>query len=214
MNLPRLTLALSLALAAAAPAAQAGDFAACFSLKPGVAYDAGRDSVRIVRERFGERDAIAVVSSGDGVKTATYYDPSGRALLGSVQYGIADWGGDASKPAITERYAQTPQFPASAKPGAKFRLSGAGQRITHNDGASQDIQYDGFDDYVFVGFEDLELPVDFEPRKFPGTCHLKAGDAENSAEFWYAPGFGRVKFVRYMGKEPLMTLQLDSIKSE
>jgi hypothetical protein len=213
MNPTRIRIALGLALVAV-PVAQAADFAACFSLKPGLAYEMNDSKIRIVRERFGDRDAIALVTSGSGVKTSTYYDPDGRALLGSVQYGIAALGGDASAPVITERYTQTPEFPAKAKPGDKFKLHGAGKRTLHNEDSVEDLNYPGFSDFTFVGFEDLELPVDFTPRTFSGTCHLKAGDAESSAEFWYAPGFGLIKFVRYQGKETFFSQQLESIATE
>ncbi|MGO4261124.1 hypothetical protein [Lysobacter sp. TAB13] len=215
MTTLRIRAALSLAIASiAAPAAHAADFAACFSLKPGAAYEMDDSKIRVVRERFGDRDAIALVSSGSGVKTSTYYDPSGRALLGSVQYGIAALGGNAAAPVITERYTQTPEFPAKAKPGDKFKLRGAGKRTLHNDDSVEDLNYPGFSDFTFIGFEDLELSVDFTPRTFSGTCHLKAGDAEHSAEFWYAPGFGLIKFVRFQGKEAFFSQQLESITAE
>lgn len=211
MNPLRTAIALSFVVAAtAAQAAHAADFAACFTLKPGVAYMIDDDKIRISRERFGDREAIAMISSA-GVPTTTYYDPSGRALLGSVQYGIA---GDANAPVVTERYAQTPEFPATAKPGAKFKLQGKGQRTLHGEGTVENLEYPGFDHFTFVGFEDLELPVDFKKRKFPGTCRLKAQEDGLVAEFWYAPGFGRVKFVRYQNGEAQITLQLDSILSE
>lgn len=166
-----------------------------------------------MRDRFGDREAIAQVSSA-GLRTTTYYDPGGRALLGKVQYGIAAWGADPDAPVITERYAQTPEFPATAKPGGTFKKHGHGQRTLHNEGTVEDLAYPGFSEYTFVGFDDLALPVNFATRIFPNTCHLKAREGEAAAEFWYAPGFGLVKFVRYEGDKPLMTLQLDSILSE
>lgn len=208
-------LAILAIAAPAAHAAQAGDFAACFSLKPGVSYLMDDTKIQIVRERFGERDAIAVISAGSGVRSATFYDASGRGRLGDIQYGIAEWGGDPKTAVITETYSQPLLFPAQATPGGKFKLSGGiGQRNVHSEQEVTELTYQGFTDYTFVGFEDLELKVDYKPRTFAGTCHLRAEVDDGHAEFWYAPGFGMIQFKRYTVSGLLLAQALESVISE
>lgn len=69
-------------------------------------------------------------------------------------------------------------------------------------------------DYTFVGYEDLDVEIDFKPRTFANTCHLATTFEDGRAEVWYAPGFGRIKFQRYSGDSLLMSDEISSIVNE
>lgn len=202
------------AVAIASPASAAADFAACFSLKPGVSFGAERTTVSIDKAKFMGQDAIAVTQSEGGVSSASFYDASGRKLLGNVRYGISAMGGDAKVPVMTESYSKAPEFPAKAAPGAKFQLSGSGKLENHAAETSTALEYEGFSDYTFVGFEDLPTQIDYKERTFKNTCHLRAEFEGGRMEAWYAPGFGRVQFERYSGDSLLMSESIDSIIQE
>lgn len=202
------------AVAIASPASAAADFAACFSLKPGVSFGAERTTVSIDKAKFMGQDAIAVTQSEGGVSSASFYDATGRKLLGNVRYGISAMGGNAKSPVTTESYSKAPEFPSKAAPGAKFQLSGSGKLENHADETSTPLEYEGFSDYTFVGFEDLSTKIDYKERTFKDTCHLSAEFEGGRMEAWYAPGFGRVQFERYSGDSLLMSESIDSIIQE
>lgn len=202
------------AVAISSQATAAPDFAACFSLKPGVSFGAERTTVSIEKAKFMGQDAIAVTQSEGGVSSASFYDASGRKLLGNVRYGISAMGGDAKAPLMTESYSKAPEFPGKAAPGAKLKLSGSGKLENHADETSTPLEYEGFSDYTFVGFEDLATKIDYKDRTFSNTCHLSAEFEGGRMEAWYAPGFGRVKFERYSGDSLLMAEEIDSVIQE
>ncbi len=208
----RTTLALGLS-ALAAPAF-AADFAACFTLTPGLRWSNGDETLTIEQATFNGQDAIKVHSAGGGVGMASYYDASGRQLLGEERYGISAWGGDAAQPVMTDTFKPAPTFPERAKPGERFQLSGQGERTHHVEETVTPIDYDGFTDYTFVGFEDVQAEVDNAPRTFKDTCHLTATFEDNRIEAWYAAGFGRIKFERYMGEELLMRDEIEAIHAD
>jgi hypothetical protein len=106
-----ITAAASTSAIAAAPS-----FADCFKLKPGVAYTlSDRSKVQIVKSQFAGKAAVGVVSTDGGVKTARFFDETGRQRLGSEQYGVAALGGNASKVVIKEVFTapfpEGPHFP-------------------------------------------------------------------------------------------------------
>ncbi len=206
--------ALALGLAALSAPALAGDFASCFALTPGLSWSNGDETLTIEKAVFAGQDAIRVNSAGGGVGTASYYDASGRQFLGQERFGISAWGGDASKPVMTDIFKPAPTFPASARPGDRFELAGKGQRTHHVEETVEPLDYDGFSDYTFVGFEDVEAEVGFQPRTFKDTCHVTATFEDNRIEAWYAAGFGRIKFERYVGNELLMRDEIESIDAE
>lgn len=215
---PLRTLALAGLAALSAPAAHAaGDFAACFSLKPGTVFYMQDSKIEIARERFGQRDAIAVIQTDEGVRSKQLYSADGRSHYGSVRYGIAAFGGDPDAPIMTDAYDPAPQFPAKASPGGSFKIAGRGQRTQHGlEGGDEveEIAYEGFSDFTFVGFEDLSLEVDGKPRTFAGTCRLKAGEGDTSLERWYAPGFGMIQFQRYSGDSVVYSRSLSRVEKE
>ncbi|MNK24583.1 hypothetical protein D3C87_428930 [compost metagenome] len=203
---------LLLGLAALSAPAGAADFATCFTLTPGLSWSNADETLTIERATFLGQDAIRVSSAGGGVATASYFDASGRQLLGQERLGIAAWGGDASKPVMTDTFKPAPTFPQNATPGARFEVNGKGERTHHVEETVEPIDYDGFSDYQFVGFEDVAVEVDGQPRTFKDTCHLTATFEDNRMEAWYAAGFGRIKFERYMGSELLMRDEIESIE--
>ena len=207
----RSTLALGLS-ALAAPAFAAADFAACFTLTPGVSWSNGQETITIAKAPFaGNDDAVSVTTSGGGISSAEFFDRSGRQQLGKIRYGIAAWGADGAAPVMTDTYSPAPTFPATAKPGERFTLTGKGERTNHAQETVSPLEYEGFADYTFVGFEDLEVEIGFQPRTFANTCHLTATFEEGRAEVWYAPGFGRIKFQRYSGDMLLMSDEISQI---
>ena len=209
----RSTLAFALS-ALAAPAFAAADFATCFTLTPGLRYSTGDETLTIEKAEFAGQQAIRVQSAGGGVGTAAYYDASGCQLLGQDRYGISAWGGDASRPVMTDTFKPAPTFPQTARPGERFVVNGSGERTHHVEETVEPVDYDGFNDYTFVGFEDVEATVDDQPRTFKDTCHVSATFEDNRMEAWYAPGFGRIKFERYMGEELLMRDEIEAIHAE
>ena len=118
----RSTLAFALS-ALAAPAVAAADFATCFTLTPGLRYSTGDETLTIEKAEFAGQQAIRVQSAGGGVGTAAYYDASGRQLLGQDRYGISAWGGDASRPVMTDTFKPAPTFPQTARPGERASAS-------------------------------------------------------------------------------------------
>lgn len=76
----RTTLALGVS-ALAAPAFAAGDFAACFTLTPGVSWSNGSETLSTSEATVAGEPALAVTTSGGGVSSATVHDRSGRQLL-------------------------------------------------------------------------------------------------------------------------------------
>jgi len=212
-TLLRTTLALGLS-ALAAPAFAAGDFAACFTLTPGVSWSNGSETLTVSEANVAGQSALAVTTSGGGVSSATVHDRSGRQLLAQIRYGIAAWGGDATAPVMTDTFDPAPTFPATAKPGERFTVTGKGERVDHAQDTVTDLEFDGFSDYTFVGFEDLEVKISFQPRIFTSTCHLTATLEDGRAEVWYAPGFGRIKFERYSGDSLLIGDEITTIISE
>lgn len=196
----RAALALALGVVSA-QALAAPAFSACFALEPGVSYSTGWGSLAstytITNAQFMGEEVLAVVLSGGGTRSAAFYDPSGMAHLGNVEYGIAGWGGDPDAVVLAEVYSEPPRFPSQAEPGDRFTLSGKGERIRYADDSVEPIEYQGFAHYTFIGFEDLVLEVDSAEHQFENTCHLKAVTENGYAEMWYAPGLGRIKFQRY-----------------
>ncbi|MFI8719561.1 hypothetical protein ACIGHF_16970 [Stenotrophomonas sp. NPDC077464] len=208
----RTTLALGLS-ALAAPAF-AADFAACFTLTPGLRWSTSDETLTIENAAFNRAPAMKVSSAGGGVGRASFFDASGRMLLGEERYGIAAWNGDAAAPVMTDAFDPMPTFPQTAAPGEQFHVNGKGTRTHHGEGTVSDIDYDGFNDYTFVGFENVDATVDGKPRTFDGTCHLTARFEDNRMEVWYAAGFGRIKFERYMGEELLMRDEIEAIHAD
>ena len=206
-TLLRSTLAMALS-AISLPAAAAPDFAACFTLTPGLSWSNADETLTIEKVTFAGQNAIKVHSAGGGIGMASFYDPSGRQLLGQERYGMSSDG-----PTRTDVFKPAPTFPQSAKPGERFELTGTGERTNHIEETVEPIDYDGFSDYTFVGFEDLETDVGNQPRTFKDTCHVTATFEDNRMEAWYAAGFGRIKFERYMGDELLMHDEIESIES-
>jgi hypothetical protein len=209
----RSTLALGLSLLVA-PAFAAADFATCFTLTPGLRWSTGDETLTIEKASFNGQDAIKVHSAGGGVGMASYFDPSGRQLLGQDRYGISAWGGDASLPVMTDTFKPAPTFPQSAKPGERFVVNGSGERTHHVEETVEPVDYDGFNDYTFVGFENVEATVDNAPRTFKDACHVTATFEDNRIEAWYAAGFGRIKFERYMGEDLLMRDEIEAIHAD
>jgi len=206
-TLLRSTLAMALA-AISLPAAAAPEFAACFTLTPGLSWSNADETLTIEKVTFAGQNAIKVHSAGGGIGMASFYDPSGRQLLGQERYGMSSDG-----PTRTDVFKPAPTFPQSAKPGERFELTGTGERTNHIDETVEPIDYDGFSDYTFVGFEDLETNVGNQPRTFKDTCHVSATFEDNRIEAWYAAGFGRIKFERYMANELLMHDEIESIET-
>jgi hypothetical protein len=202
---------LALGLSALAAPAFAADFATCFTLTPGVSWSNGDETLTIEKATFAGQDAIKVHSAGGGVGMASYFDPSGRQLLGQDRYGISAWGGDASQPVMTDTFKPAPSFPQSARPGDRFVVNGSGERTNHVEETVEPVDYDGFNDYTFVGFENVEVTVDNAPRTFKDACHVTATFEDNRIEAWYAAGFGRIKFARYMGEDLLMRDEIEAI---
>jgi len=64
------------------------------------------------------------------------------------------------------------------------------------------------------GFEDVQAEVDNAPRTFKDSCHVTATFEDNRIEAWYAAGFGRIKFERYMGEELLMRDEIEAIHAD
>lgn len=207
-------LAASLVALSLPVAASAADFAACFTLDPAVAWTTGPDTIQNSEATFGGEPAVAVVTSGGGLSRAQVRDASGRSLLAVLHYGIAAWGGDPSQPRMTDTFDPAPSFPATATPGQKFSLTGTGTRENHAEETEAAIEYDGFSDYTFVGFEDLVVDIAGSPRTFAQTCHLRADVEGGRVEEWYAAGFGRIKFVRYSGDSVLFSDEIETIASE
>lgn len=208
----RTTLALGLS-ALTAPAFAAADFAACFTLTPGTTWSNGDETISIAAAPFGTHaDAIGVTTSAGGVRSTEFFDASGRQQLGKIRYGIAALGADASAPIMTDTYTTVPAFPATATPGQKITLTGKGERVNHAQDTVTPLDYEGFGDYTFVGFEDLEVEIAYQPRTFANTCHLTATFEDGRAEVWYAPGLGRIKFERYSGDMLLIGDEIQSIE--
>ncbi|MEG2805765.1 hypothetical protein [Stenotrophomonas sp.] len=205
---------LFLGLAALSAPAYAADFAACFTLTPGLSWSNGDETLTIDKARFTGQDAIRVTSAGGGIGTASYYDASGRQFLGQERYGIAAWGGDASRPVMTETYNPAPTFPAQATPGARFVVDGKGERTHHVEETVEPLAYEGFSDYTFVGFEDVQVEIGGAARTFKDTCHVSATFEDNRMEAWYAAGFGRIRFERYLGDDLLMRNEIEAIHAE
>ncbi|MBT2768400.1 hypothetical protein J7J08_12200 [Stenotrophomonas sp. ISL-67] len=205
---------LALGLSALAAPAFATDFAACFTLTPGVSWSTADETLTIEKAPFNGAPALKVSSAGGGIGRASFFDASGRMLLGEERYGISAWGGDASAPVMTDAFDPAPTFPQRATPGEQFQLNGKGTRTHHVEETVTDVDYDGFNHYTFVGFENVEATVDGNPRTFADTCHLRATFEDNRMEAWYAPGFGRIKFERYMGEELLMRDEIEAIHAD
>jgi hypothetical protein len=205
---------LALGLSALAAPAFAADFATCFTLTPGLRWSTGDETLTIEQATFNGQDAIKVHSAGGGVGTASYHDASGRQLLGQDRYGISAWGGDASQPVMTDTFNAAPTFPINAKPGDRFEVNGSGERTHHVEETVTPLDYDGFSDYTFVGFENVEATVDNQARTFKDTCHVSATFEDSRIEAWYAAGFGRIKFERYLGEELLMRDEIEAIHAD
>ncbi|MET4680111.1 hypothetical protein [Stenotrophomonas rhizophila] len=207
--------ALALGLAGLSlPALAAPEFATCFTLTPGLSWSTSDETLTIEKATFAGQQAIKVNSAGGGVGSASYYDASGRQLLGQERLGMSAWGGDGAKPVMTDVFKPAPTFPANAKPGDRFEVNGKGERTNHAEDTVEPIDYDGFSDYTFVGFEDVEAEVGYQPRTFKDTCHVTATFEDSRIEAWYAAGFGRIRFERYMGNELLMRDEIESIDAE
>lgn len=202
---------LFLGLAALSAPACAADFGACFTLTPGLTWSTADATLTIEKATFAGKEAIKVNSAGGGIGTASYFDASGRAFLGEERYGISAWGGEAGTPVMTDAFNPPPTFPATAKPGDRFQYTGKGERTHHVEETVEPLDFEGFSDYTFVGFEDVDVEVDGQPRTFKATCHVSASFEDNRMEGWYAPGFGRIRFERYMGNELLMRDEIESI---
>lgn len=211
MSLSAFRSTFFLGLAALSAPAGAADFAACFTLTPGLSWSTADETLTIEQATFAGQPAMKVNSAGGGIGTASYYDVSGRQFLGQDRYGISAWGGDASKPVMTDTFKPAPTFPQTAKPGDRFQYTGKGERTHHVEETVEPLDFDGFSDYTFVGFEDVDVEIDGQPRTFKDTCHLSATFEDNRIEGWYAAGFGRIKFERYMGKELFMRDEIESI---
>jgi hypothetical protein len=212
MSSPLLPLALALSASALSlNASAAADFATCFSLTPNVQFRSGDTTTQIVDVMFNDQKGRAVVNAAGGSKTAAVYDLSGRRLLGEVRYGIAALGADPQTPIMTDIYTQSPEFPKQAVPGAKFKLTGSGERTNHAQGWVDPVNYDSFTDYTFVGFEDVQTEVNRAPRTFKDSCHVSASSGDERIEVWYAAGYGQIKFERYSGQSLLMHDVIDTI---
>ena len=203
------------AAASGSALAAAPSFADCFRLKPGLAYTlSDRSKVRIVKGQFAGRAAIGVVSIDEGVKSVKYFDETGRQRLGSEQYGIAGLGGDASKVVIKEVFAAPfPEVPSDARPGGTFKLTGKGTRTTKEGSEAFDFGRRYQSEHVFVGFENLELKPNYNPRTFENVCHLSSRGSDNSVDSWYAPEYGVIKMqVKTSKGEPLFSYELDGLE--
>ncbi|MDX3936784.1 hypothetical protein [Stenotrophomonas sp.] len=113
---------------------------------------------------------------------------------------------------MTDVFKPAPTFPANAKPGERFEVNGKGERTNHAEDTVEAIDYDGFSDYIFVGFEDVDAEVGGQPRTFKDTCQVTATFEDSRIEAWYAAGFGRIRFERYMGSDLLMRDEIKSIE--
>lgn len=194
------------------PAVAAPDFAACFTLTPGLSWSNGEETVVHSTDSFAGRDVISVTASGAGFPRATFHDRSGRQLLGEVEYNFPSLGnGNNDAPASIDVYISAPSFPPNATPGERFMLAGRGERTVPAEGTVSPIKYDGAADYTFMGFETLTVNIGDTLRTFKDTCHLSARIEGGRVEAWYAAGFGRIKYQQYRGNELLMQDQITAI---
>lgn len=179
----------------AAPAAPAPEFAHCFTLKPGTRLGfSDRSVVTIASATFQGQPATAVVNDDHGVRLANYYDRDGRRWLGTERFGIAAWGGDARQVILREEFdVLQPQFPATAEPGTHFLLEGQGQRTKGGESEPFDWAGPRARQFVFVGFEALQIKTRTDTKVLDNVCHLTSRSEGSTADYWYAPGYGVVK---------------------
>lgn len=188
------TIVGCLATAVNATAAEPS-FSDCFKLTPGVSYYLEhRTLVQIVDGKFDGKPAIAVINNGRGFKSAEFFDATGRRNLGSEEYGVAAWGKDPNSVVIRKvNVAPVPIFPEHVKVGDSFKLFFKGTtEVTSK--KTEKKQGSGNVEYIFVGFENLELGPSYERNSFANACHLRVRQAEGGfGDFWYVPGYGNVK---------------------
>ncbi len=195
--------------------AAAPSFADCFKLKPGVSYTlSDRSKIQIVKAQFAGKAAMSVVSTDGGVKTAKFFDETGRQRLGSEQYGVAALGGNASKVVIKEVFsAPFPEVPADVKPGGTFKLAGKGVKTTSAGNEAFDFGNRYQSEHVFVGFENLELKPNYNARTFENVCHVRSRGEDNSVDSWYAPEYGVIKMqVKTAKGDSLFSYELDGLE--
>lgn len=208
-------IAVIAAAASTSAIAAAPSFADCFKLKPGVAYTlSDRSKVQIIKSQFAGKAAVGVVSTDGGVKSARFFDETGRQRLGSEQYGVAALGGNASKVVIKEVFtAPFPEVPADVKPGATFKLAGKGVKTTSAGNEPFDFAKRYQADHVFVGFENLELKPNYNARTFENVCHVRSRGEDNSVDSWYAPQYGVIKMeVKTAKGDALFSYELDGLE--
>lgn len=186
----------------------------CFALKAGVHYVLGEDEkVQIDNGQFGDQKTLALTTIKPGSKSKTYFDQTGRQILGVENFGDKALGSSPDEVLSKEVYtAPYPTFPADIKVGGSFKVTGKGSLKVAKDSA--DISYEDLNntDYTFVGFEKLALKPNKKPRTFDNACHFSVTkDNMRVADYWYVAPYGIVKYQVTDNDEGLIEAELSSL---
>jgi len=197
------------------PAAYAAPlFSDCFTLKPNVTWETERSTVTAAEIDYHGQPAIQVDTLSDGMRASLIYDRSGRKILGAIEWGVAAFGGNPDVPDKTLRWTTSPTYPAQISAGERFTLTGKGVQTTRDPADEQNIDYPGYPDYLFVGFEDLTINIDGVDRTFHNVCHIRAEEEGKKMESWFAPKLGQIRLKFYQDNQLIMAEEITRIVQE
>lgn len=175
-----------------------GDFAACFRKTVGLNFhvvdDYGEKRVTFEKSSYREKEAILKkVESGFNDKDVpfyryfTYYDDSGRSILG-----LASYMGSASNSYSSEEFDVPESYPEQAEPGSTIvqtiSRSGGHRGSGFRDRRALE-KYSYTINTVFEGFKNVE--INGVSKIFTSVCHFSrsGGMNGNRVDFFIAPEF-------------------------
>lgn len=172
----------------------------CFLLEPSFEFtlnNKDETDIKIASTEFNGQKAIAVIKSGNGVRTDYIYDLTGRTMLANLDYGIAALGSNPHDVLVKTSYqSPLPTFPSNMKPHQKFQMNYNAviqSQIDDDDktesNQSIDVEFVGFENLIMIDNSDNTL-------EFDNACHFKSQLGDETLDEWYAQGFGQIKYVR------------------
>ncbi len=172
----------------------------CFLLEPSFEFtlnNKDETEIKIASTEFNNQKAIAIIKSGNGVRTDYIYDLTGRTMLANLDYGIAALGSNPNDVLVKTTY-QTPlpTFPSNMTPKQKFQMNYNAVIQSQTDDKDK-TESNKTIDVEFVGFENVILiDNDDNTLEFDNACHFKSQLGDETLDEWYAQGFGQIKYVR------------------
>jgi len=171
----------------------------CFQLEPSFEFTLNNDdfNIKIESTEFNNQKAIAVIKTGNGIRTDYIYDLTGRTMLANLDYGIAALGSNPNEVLVKTTFqAPLPTFPSNMKPQQKFPMTYNAVIQSQTD-ENDKTENKKTIEVEFVGFEDLKfIDNNNNTLEFNQACHFKSQLEDETLDEWYAQGFGQIKFVR------------------